>query len=109
MIPAGNAINTPTSRAAAANCNVAGSRCTIRRKGQRGAIRIEFFGDEVERVTELDPLTGEVLAEFAEHSTVLDFTRPHFSEKEMVAPFIGPFMAPSPQPVAISKPRRPSW
>ena len=27
------------------------------------AIRIEFFGDEVERITELDPLTGEVLAE----------------------------------------------
>ena len=25
--------------------------------------RVEFFGDEVERVTELDPLTGEVLAE----------------------------------------------
>ena len=32
---------------------------------------------------------GEVLADFAGHSTVLDFTRPHFSEKEMVAPFIG--------------------
>ena len=31
---------------------------------------------------------GEVLAEFASHATVLDFTRPHFSEKEMVAPFI---------------------
>ncbi len=28
--------------------------------------RVEFFGDEVERVTELDPLTGEVLAERAE-------------------------------------------
>src|SRR5947208_3618406 len=27
------------------------------------AIRIEFFGDDVERITELDPLTGEVLAE----------------------------------------------
>jgi len=25
--------------------------------------RVEFFGDEVERVTELDPLTGEILAE----------------------------------------------
>jgi excinuclease ABC subunit B len=25
--------------------------------------RVEFFGDEVERVTEVDPLTGEVLAE----------------------------------------------
>ena len=27
------------------------------------ALRIEFFGDVVERITELDPLTGEVLAE----------------------------------------------
>ncbi len=27
------------------------------------AVRIEFFGDVVERITELDPLTGEVLAE----------------------------------------------
>ena len=25
--------------------------------------RVEFFGDEVERITEVDPLTGEVLAE----------------------------------------------
>ena len=27
------------------------------------AIRIEFFGDEVERIVELDPLTGELLAD----------------------------------------------
>jgi excinuclease ABC subunit B len=27
------------------------------------AVRVEFFGDEVERITELDPLTGEVLAD----------------------------------------------
>ena len=26
-------------------------------------VRVEFFGDEVERITELDPLTGEILAE----------------------------------------------
>jgi hypothetical protein len=32
--------------------------------------------------------TGEVQADFAEHATVLDFTKPHFSEREMVAPFI---------------------
>jgi len=24
-------------------------------------VRVEFFGDEVERITELDPLTGELL------------------------------------------------
>ena len=27
------------------------------------AIRVEFFGDEIERITEVDPLTGEVLSE----------------------------------------------
>ncbi len=27
------------------------------------AVRVEFFGDLVERITELDPLTGEILAE----------------------------------------------
>src|SRR5918997_3391253 len=26
-------------------------------------VRVEFFGDEVERITEIDPLTGEMLAE----------------------------------------------
>jgi excinuclease ABC subunit B len=29
-------------------------------------VRVQFFGDEVERITELDPLTGELLAERAE-------------------------------------------
>ncbi|OGN82347.1 MAG: excinuclease ABC subunit B [Chloroflexi bacterium GWC2_73_18] len=29
-------------------------------------VRVEFFGDEVERIAELDPLTGELLAERAE-------------------------------------------
>jgi excinuclease ABC subunit B len=27
------------------------------------AVRVEFFGDEIERMTEIDPLTGEVLGE----------------------------------------------
>ncbi len=27
------------------------------------AIRIEFFGDQIERITEIDPLTGEIIAE----------------------------------------------
>ncbi len=30
------------------------------------AVRIEFFGDEIERIVEVDTLTGEVLAEHAE-------------------------------------------
>ena len=30
--------------------------------GEELAYRIEFFGDEVERITQIDPLTGEILA-----------------------------------------------
>ena len=30
---------------------------------QETAIRVELYGDEIDRITELDPLTGEVLAE----------------------------------------------
>ena len=35
---------------------------------QEMAVQIQFFGDEVERIVELDPLTGEVLADLAETS-----------------------------------------
>lgn len=31
--------------------------------GNETAYRIEFFGDEVDRITEIDPLTGEILSE----------------------------------------------
>lgn len=31
--------------------------------GHDTAFRIEFFGDEVERITQIDPLTGEILSE----------------------------------------------
>lgn len=31
------------------------------------AYRIEFFGDEIERITKLDPLTGEILANLKEY------------------------------------------
>lgn len=31
--------------------------------GAETAYRIEFFGDEVDRITEIDPLTGEIIAE----------------------------------------------
>src|SRR6266568_773127 len=34
--------------------------------GEELAYRIEFFGDEVERITQIDPLTGEILARPAE-------------------------------------------
>ena len=33
------------------------------RRRRTACVRVEFFGDEVERITELDPLTGELLAE----------------------------------------------
>ncbi len=35
--------------------------------GEELAYRVEFFGDEVERVTRIDPLTGEILAKLNEH------------------------------------------
>lgn len=31
--------------------------------GSESAYRVEFFGDEIERITEVDPLTGEILRE----------------------------------------------
>lgn len=35
--------------------------------GEELAYRFEFFGDEVERVTKIDPLTGEILAKLDEY------------------------------------------
>ena len=35
---------------------------------QEAAVRVQFFGDEVERIVQLDPLTGEVLADLPEVS-----------------------------------------
>ena len=43
------------------------------------AYRISFFGDEVERITEIDPLTGEVIAE---HDRVEIFPAKHFITPE---------------------------
>jgi excinuclease ABC subunit B len=42
-----------------------GDTLEIRPASEEIAVRVEFFGDEVERITEVDPLTGEVLAERA--------------------------------------------
>ena len=39
------------------------------------AVRIDFFGDEVERIVELDPLTGEILSE---HEEMEIFPAKHF-------------------------------
>lgn len=35
--------------------------------GEELAYRMEFFGDEVERITKIDPLTGEILADLKEY------------------------------------------
>lgn len=35
--------------------------------GEELAYRIEFFGDEIERVTQIDPLTGEILKKLDRH------------------------------------------
>jgi excinuclease ABC subunit B len=35
--------------------------------GEELAYRIEFFGDEIERITKVDPLTGEILANLDEY------------------------------------------
>ncbi len=35
--------------------------------GEELAYRIDFFGDEVERITKIDPLTGEILAQLDEY------------------------------------------
>ncbi|MPZ23634.1 MAG: excinuclease ABC subunit UvrB [Dehalococcoidia bacterium] len=40
-----------------------GDSLTIVPSYEEMAVRIDFFGDEVERIVELDPLTGEVIAE----------------------------------------------
>ena len=40
-----------------------GDSITIQPSYEELAVRIDFFGDEVERIIEIDPLTGELLAE----------------------------------------------
>jgi excinuclease ABC subunit B len=42
---------------------VRGDTLEIHPAGEDVAIRVEFWGDEVERISEVDPLTGEVLVE----------------------------------------------
>src|SRR5438093_7532422 len=42
---------------------VRGDTLDIHPVGQDSAVRCEFWGDTLERITEIDPLTGEILAE----------------------------------------------
>ena len=48
---------------ARARFRVRGDTLELQPASEETVIRIEFFGDEVERITEIDPLTGELLAE----------------------------------------------
>jgi excinuclease ABC subunit B len=49
-----------------ARFRVRGDTLELQPASEERLIRVEFFGDEVERITELDPLTGELLAERSE-------------------------------------------
>jgi len=46
-----------------ARFRVRGDTLELQPASEETLVRVEFFGDEVERITELDPLTGELLAE----------------------------------------------
>jgi excinuclease ABC subunit B len=48
---------------ARARFRVRGDTLEFRPASEETVVRVEFFGDEVERITEIDPLTGELLAE----------------------------------------------
>jgi excinuclease ABC subunit B len=54
---------------------VRGDSLTILPSYDELAVRIDFFGDDVERIVELDPLTGEILAE---HEKMEIFPAKHF-------------------------------
>jgi excinuclease ABC subunit B len=46
-----------------ARFRVRGDTLEFQPASEERLVRVEFFGDEVERITELDPLTGELLSE----------------------------------------------
>jgi excinuclease ABC subunit B len=58
-----------------ARFRVRGDTLEMQPASEEFVVRVEFFGDEVERITELDPLTGELLAERRETNV---FPATHF-------------------------------
>ena len=46
-----------------ARFRVRGDTIEVQPAGEETIVRVEFFGDEAERISEVDPLTGEILAE----------------------------------------------
>lgn len=61
------------------NFRVRGDTVDIFPAGEEDAYRIEFFGDEVERMTKIDPLTGTILGE---SSAVRIFPSSHYVTPE---------------------------
>lgn len=50
--------------------------------GRDTAYRIEFFGDDIDRITEIDPLTGEILAQ--PHSVIIFPSSHYVTPKEKI-------------------------
>ncbi|MEO6397558.1 MAG: excinuclease ABC subunit UvrB [Tepidiformaceae bacterium] len=67
---------------------VRGDSITILPSYDELAVRVDFFGDEVERIVELDPLTGEIVAE---KKSIDIFPAKHFvtTEDRMVGAIAG--------------------
>ena len=59
------------------------SRCT--RRTSEFVVRVDFFGDEIERIVEIDALTGEVLAERREVNYLPGDALRHPRDKLMAA------------------------
>src|SRR5438876_733332 len=59
-----------------ARFRVRGDTLEFQPASEETLVRVEFFGDEVERITELDPLTGELLAERKEINVYFGFRLP---------------------------------
>src|ERR671918_1214641 len=69
-----------------ARFRVRGDTLELQPASEEFVIRVEFFGDEVERITELDPLTGELLTERRETniSPATHFVTPADKLKEAI-------------------------
>ena len=57
------------------NFRVRGDTLEIYPAYEEIAVRVEFFGDEIERITDVDPLTGEILTE---RQDIVVFPAKHF-------------------------------
>ncbi len=69
-----------------ARFRVRGDTLELQPASEETVVRVEFFGDEVERITEIDPLTGELLAERNETNVypATHFVTPNDKLKEAI-------------------------